>query len=167
MKFPKNPTPSPNVNPGIKNDRGRIILILIIGAIGYWVFSSWAGWQNTWEEIWNEVSTEIGSELESEFGIDIFEDEAADDSSTDTSLSEEYEPTYEYDPEPLPRTGSNSPLDFTTTSNTTIESDLSNEAARQILQDSRQEIIQQLRENGQEDQIPLVLQMLDEMEESY
>ena len=161
MKFAKNPTPSPNVNPGIKNDRGRIILILIIGSIGYWVFSSWAGWQNTWEEIWNEVSTEIGSEIESEFGIDLFEDESADEPSY------EYEPTDEYDPEPIPRTGSTTPLDFTTTSNTTIESDLSNEAARQILQDSRQEIIQQLRENGQEDQIPMVLQMLDEMEKSY
>lgn len=166
MKFAQNPGPSPNVNPGIKNDRGRIILILIVAAIGYFVYTSWAGWEQGAGEIWDEIVAEVESELDINLSGD--EDSTMEDAS---APYEPYEaPVYEFEPEPLPNPvprEPSSPFELSTSSSTTIETDLSNDMAREIMLESRQQIIDQLRAQGQEDQIPMVLEMLDEMEQSY
>lgn len=156
MKFPTNPNPSAYVNPGVKSDRGRLILILIATAIAYFVFSSWGGAQELWNQIVTDIENEIGFDLD---GNDNTPDETMD-------LTPYKESEIIPDPQPVPRQPEPT-YDFNSTSTTTIETDLPEDMGRQIFLDSREQIIQQLREQGQEDQIPMVLEMLDEMEQSY
>lgn len=146
----------PNINPGVKNDRGRIILILIITGLAAFIFQALP----EVEKIWNEISTE----LQSEFGLtenELFENQIAEESNELTEPTMNEEPDAEVTTPPPYNTST------TTTTNFTIDSDLSEETARQIFLDSREQIIQQLREQGQEHLIPMVLEQMEHYEASF
>lgn len=165
MKFPENPNASPNLNPGIKESRGRITFIIIAAGLVYIIFNSWAAWEQGLEKIWNEITAEIRSEFESEFRTDTTDEYNPSLDYNDETMFD-YSELYEPEPQPVPREPEPT-YDFDATSTTTYETDLPDDVGRQIFLDSRQQIIDQLTAQGQEDQIPMVLEMLDEMEKSY
>ena len=149
----------PVTPPSIKSERSRIVLILAIGAILLGIFSIWPHVENFWDDLMVEISGEFGFPYESRY------DKEQDEVMLEEPLVEE-EPNFtESDFEVTTENEVAMPTYEVT--NTTVNSNVSNEMARQMLRESRQQIIDELTAAGQEDQIPLVLQMLDEMEAEY
>lgn len=114
-----------------------------------------------------EISGEFGFPYESRY-----DKERQEEANMEDALPEQ--PTGENSSDPLE---SDSDIEITTESNSTItpsydfttniNSNVSDEMTQQILRESRQQIIDEMTRNGQQDQIPLVLDMLDQMEAQY
>ncbi|MEZ4087232.1 MAG: hypothetical protein R3B71_02745 [Candidatus Gracilibacteria bacterium] len=150
---------NPVTPPGVKNDRGRIVLILIVGAIAFGIFSAWPHIQNFWDDFMVEISGEFGFPYESRY------DQEDQESIVEEPITEEPEITTESNFEVT--TENNFQMPTYSVTNSTVNSNVSDEMTQQILRESRQQIIDEMTRNGQQDQIPLVLQMLDQMEAQY
>lgn len=161
----------PVTPPGVKNDRGRLVLILFVGAILLGMFAVWPHLENFWDDLMVEISGEFGFPYESRYDKERQEESVMPDLFDETTPMEEPEPTTpsETIPESDFNVTTESNFDISTYNldGFTVNSELGDDATRQIMQEARQQIIDEMIANGQQAQIPIVLQMLDQMEEQY
>lgn len=140
---------NPNYNPyknrktGVKSSLGKekviIIIVVILGLIGYWAYTTILGVESTLEEI--QPETRIVEEVATP-------SETTEPEDTDSD------------------SGSLVKFDLTNYEGTTVDSDLSDEATKELLRETRKDIIKQLEEQGQFNQIEMVNRALDEIETS-